>query len=79
MGVTLPTRQVGVKVGVKTTDPQPLANQLEGPGGKSVAKYWQERQDSNLRPPVMETGLFYLMGGARRRPLPDAISQVRTD
>ena len=52
MGVTLPTRQVGVKVGVKTTIPRPL----ERPGDKSVPKYWQERQDSNLRPPVLETG-----------------------
>ena len=56
MGVTLPTRTLGVLLGVETTDPRPLANQLEGPGGKSVATCWQEREDSNLRPPVLETG-----------------------
>ena len=42
MGVTLPTRTLGVLLGVETTDPRPLANQLEGPGGKSVAKYGAE-------------------------------------
>ena len=39
MGVTLPTRTLGVLLGVETTVPRPLANQLEGPGDKSVAKY----------------------------------------
>ena len=50
MGVTLPTRTLGVLLGVETTVPRPLANQLEGPGDKSVAKYGAEGQSRTGTP-----------------------------
>jgi hypothetical protein len=40
---TWSTRQVGVKTNV----PRPLANQLAGPGDKSVARKWCRRSESN--------------------------------
>ena len=65
-------KTVQEEVGVKATVPRPLANQLEGPGDKSVAKYGAEGQSRTgtprkgqrfLRPsrlPFRHFGMLYL-------------------